>query len=255
VRQREGTPCPTTDPAPGDAPLSRTTVIVPAFNEADRVGDVLRAIRASPLPLEVVVVNDGSQDRTSEVARAVEGVRVIDLAQNCGKGGAMRCGATATDAEILLFLDADLIGLRPEHVQDLVLPVARGDADMTVGVFRGGRLATDLSHLLVCYISGQRALRRDLFLSIPGVGQSRSGVETAITKHVRAQGLRVRNVVMQGVTHPMKEEKMGLWRGARARLRMYWEIARSLSDGRVPAEDPRAETYPTPRDASIRGTE
>jgi polyisoprenyl-phosphate glycosyltransferase len=220
-----------------EAPLlPQTAVIIPAFNEAERIGEVLRAIRAAPLSLEVVVANDGSQDNTSDVARSFPGVRVLDLPVNVGKGGAMRRGVEATDAELLLFLDADLVGLRPEHVLDLVLPVARGEADMTVGVFRGGRLATDLSHFLVCYISGQRALRRELFLSVPGIRHSRSGVETAITKYVKSQRLRVQNIAMYGVTHPMKEEKMGLWRGARARAKMYWEIALSLTNGRTPDE-------------------
>jgi glycosyltransferase involved in cell wall biosynthesis len=211
-------------------------VIVPAFNEADRIGEVLRTVRSAPLPLEIVVVNDGSQDETAEVARSIEGVRVVDLPENRGKGGAMYLGVRATRADLILFLDADLIGLQPEHVVDLLLPVARGETEMTVGVFRGGRLATDLSHFLVCYISGQRALRRELFLSIPEVGRSRSGVETAITRYIRSQGLRMRKVVMQGVTHPMKEEKMGFWRGARARLRMYREIAQSLTS-RSPAQE------------------
>jgi len=218
-------------------------VIIPAFNEAGRIGDVLRTVRATPLPLEIIVVNDGSQHGTAEVARSVEGVRVIDLPENRGKGGAMYLGARATAADLLLFLDADLIGLQAQHVLDLLLPVARGESEMTVGVFRGGRLATDLSHLLVCYISGQRALRRDLFLAIPEVGRSRSGVETAITRHVKAQGLRVRNVVMQGVTHPMKEEKMGFWRGARARLRMYWEIAQSLTSSEPAPQEGVEEGY------------
>jgi hypothetical protein len=212
--------------------------VIPAFNEAERIGNVLRAVQAAPLPLDIIVINDGSEDGTSAVARSFPGVRVLDLARNAGKGGAMQHGAGATEAEILLFLDADLIGLRPEHVADLILPVARGETEMTVGVFRGGRLATDLSHFLVSYISGQRALRRGLFLSIPGLSQSRSGVETAITKFVRSRGLRVRNVAMCGVTHPMKEEKMGFWRGARARLRMYGEILLLLA-------------RPTPEEATV----
>jgi polyisoprenyl-phosphate glycosyltransferase len=235
------------DQAPGTAirstPLPRMAVIVPAFNEADRIEAVLQTIRAAPLSLEIIVINDGSQDETAAVARAVEGVRVVDLPENRGKGGAMHLGARATSADLILFLDADLLGLRPEHVVDLLLPVAHGEAEMTVGVFRGGRFWTDLSHFLVCYISGQRALRRELFLSIPEIGSSRSGVETAITRYVKSQGLRVRNVAMQGVTHPMKEEKMGLWRGARARFRMYWEIAQSLTSRGSDHEDGVEEGY------------
>jgi len=219
----------------------RTTVVIPAFNEAARIGDVLRAVQAAPLLLDIVVVNDGSQDETAAVVRSFPRVRLLDLPSNVGKGGAMCQGARATEAELLLFLDADLIGLQPEHVVELLLPLARGEAEMTVGVFRGGRFWTDLSQILVPYISGQRALRRELFLAVPGLSRSRSGVETAITRYVKSEGLRVRNVVIQGVTHPMKEEKMGFWRGACARVRMYWEIAHSLAGSTATEESPAAD--------------
>jgi hypothetical protein len=215
----------------------RTAVVVPAFNEATRIGEVLRALVAARGLAEIVVVSDGSSDRTAAVAGEFPDVRVLELPENRGKGAAMRCGALATDADLLLFLDADLIGLRPEHVGDLLEPVLTGEAEMTVGVFRGGRLATDLSHFLVSYISGQRALPRELFLGIPGLATARSGVETAITKYVKARGHRVQNVAMYGVTHPMKEEKLGVLPGVKARLKMYWEIARSLTNGHEPDEE------------------
>jgi hypothetical protein len=211
--------------------------VVPAYNEAARIGEVLRALLDSPELAEIVVVNDGSQDGTGAVARQFRAVRALELPVNRGKGAAMRFGALATEADVLLFLDADLIGLRPQHVTDLLQPVLCRDAEMTVGVFRGGRLATDLSHFLVSYISGQRALPRELFLRIPSITASRSGVETAITKYVKRQGLRVRNVAMHGVTHPMKEEKLGTLPGVKARLKMYWEIGKSLADGHRPNEE------------------
>lgn len=210
----------------------KVAAIVPAYNEGPRIGAVLRTLVEAAAADEIVVVNDGSQDNTLAVARSFPEVTPLDLAENRGKGGAIRAGALHTDADVLLLLDADLIGLRVPHIRGLLDPVLSGEADMTVGVFRGGRFATDLSHLLVAYISGQRAIRRETFLAIPGIGQSRFGVETAMTRHAKAHRLRVRNVVMQGVTHPMKEEKLGLLRGARARVKMYREIARSMLDGR-----------------------
>jgi glycosyltransferase involved in cell wall biosynthesis len=215
----------------------RIAAVVPAYNEEARISPVLRALLAAPELAEIVVVNDGSQDGTAAAARQFPTIRALDLPENRGKGAAMRCGALATEAELLLFLDADLIGLRPEHVSDLLRPLLAGDAEMTVGVFRGGRLATDLSHFLVSYISGQRALSRELFLAIPGITTARSGVETAITRHVKRRGLRVRNVAMNGVTHPMKEEKLGTLPGFKARLKMYWEIGKSLTNGHTPNEE------------------
>jgi glycosyltransferase involved in cell wall biosynthesis len=233
---RDGRP-PETEPKPrgrgaGGGPSA--AAIIPAYNEGPRIGAVLQTLVEAGALDEIVVVNDGSQDDTLAVARSFPEVTSLDLEENRGKGGAIRAGALHTHADVILLLDADLIGLRVPHIRDLLDPILSGEADMTVGVFRGGRFATDLSQFLVPYISGQRALRRDLFLAIPGIGQSRFGVETAMTRHAKASRLRVRNVVMQGVTHPMKEEKIGLLPGAYARIKMYREIALSLLPRRTP---------------------
>src|SRR6185437_14635373 len=96
---------------------------LPAYNEAERIGNVIRPVLRAPSIEEVIVVNDGSTDSTAEVARAFHGVRVVDLPRNMGKGGAMAAGVAATDADILVFLDADLVGLRVEHIEALVEPV------------------------------------------------------------------------------------------------------------------------------------
>src|SRR5439155_3150197 len=123
----------------GEVPDLRIAAVIPAYNEETRLGEVLRALLATPALDEIVVANDGSQDGTGAVARGFPEVRTLDLPENRGKGAAMRFGALATQADVLLFLDADLIGLRPEHAADLLRPVLDGQAEMTVGVFRGGR--------------------------------------------------------------------------------------------------------------------
>ncbi|MDO8587698.1 MAG: glycosyltransferase family 2 protein [Armatimonadota bacterium] len=209
----------------------KTTAVVPAYNEEHRVSTVLAAIKQARLVDEIIVVNDGSTDGTCRVASSDPAVTVLDLAANIGKGGAMCSGAAASDADVLLFLDADLIGLKPEQIDDLVRPVVTGEADMAVGVFRAGRKMTDWAQILVPYISGQRALRREVFVSIPELRKVRSGVEVAITKYFRVTGLEVKHVVLSGVTHSMKEEKIGLVRGFGARLKMYYEIGRVVTNG------------------------
>lgn len=212
----------------------RVTVVIPAYNEETRLPRVLEAVRAASLVDEIVVVSDGSVDGTYEVARQSEGVRALQLPQNLGKGGAMYVGARLADTPVLVFLDADLIGLTSEHVDSLVEPVCQDEADMTLGVFRGGRRATDLAQKLFPFVSGQRAIRREFFLEVPHVQFARFGVETQITRWALRQRWRVQYVPLYGVTHPMKEEKLGRLRGTVARLRMYADIARILLDGRTP---------------------
>lgn len=210
----------------------KVTAIVPAYNEASRIRPVLEAIRQASLVDEVLVISDGSSDRTYEAALEVPGVRAVELASNRGKAGAMCAGVARCDAEIVLFLDADLSGLLPRHVDAIVQPVREGDTDMAVGVFRGGRFWTDLAQKIAPVISGQRAIRRELFLEVPHLEEVRMGVEIALTRWARASGIRVSDVALDGVTHPMKEEKLGRIKGFGSRLLMYWEIARVMTNGR-----------------------
>lgn len=209
------------------ANTSRVAAILPAYNEEATIQGVVAALRACELVSEVVVVSDGSSDATAERGRSA-GARVIELSENQGKGGAMRAGLADTTAEVVLFLDADLIGLTPDHVRALVAPVLRGETDVSIGVLEGGRPFIDFAQALAPQLSGQRALRRKVVEDLPSLDGSRFGVEVALTRYIRQKGIPVEEVVLHSITHRTKEEKLGLVKGLAARVRMYWEIARYL---------------------------
>ena len=202
--------------------------VVPAYNEARRIAPVLDALIAAPSVDRVLVVDDGSTDDTAAVAAAhpAAGGKLSVLRQrNGGKGAAMRRGGDeAEGSDILLFLDADLTGLKVEHIENLLAPVLSGEAPMALGVFRGGNFWTTLAQILAPNISGQRAIRRDLFLSIPCVSEARYGVELAITDFVMGQGLPFAQVVLKDVSHPPKESKLGVLRGFAGRVTMYRQM-------------------------------
>ena len=216
--------------------------VVPAYNEEKRIGGVIEAIKNSGVVDQLIVVSDGSTDGTYEAVRRDEGVEAFQLPQNLGKAGAMFMGALRARTDCLLFLDADLIGLTPGHVRHLVHPVLENQADMAVGTFHGGRFLTDLAQTIAPAITGQRVVSRDFFLSLPGISDVRYGVEMAIGFHARRQGLRISNVVLHGVTHPMKEEKLGLIKGSLSRLRMYYEMGRYVA---ITSLDSSQGTHPT----------
>lgn len=208
--------------------MMRVAAIVPAFNEENTIGDVLAPLVSAAGVDEVIVVNDGSTDGTSKVARSF-GVRVVDLPQNLGKGGAMLAGARNTAADILLYIDADLIGLTEGHIEALLQPVISGEAHMSIGIFSEGRLTTDLAQKLTPFLSGQRAMVREIIDNIPDLDKVGYGVEVAISKYVEKHNLTLQYVALHDVSQVMKEEKRGLVRGIISRLRMYWEILRSLA--------------------------
>ena len=92
----------------------RLSVVLPAFREAEVIGDTLAALRdglsgvAPGDVLELIVVDDGSDDATVERARAAGADRVIELGRNRGKGAAVRTGMLAAAGEVVVFTDADL---------------------------------------------------------------------------------------------------------------------------------------------------
>ena len=209
---------------PHEKPLMKTAAIIPAYNEEGRIAIVLRTLTAAAVVDEIIVVNDGSTDGTAAAAASVPGVEVVTLPHNHGKGGAMRQGAMRTDADVLLFLDADLMGLKAHHVHDLLAPVCSGQAAMAMGIFKGGRLWTDMAQYFAPAITGQRAIRREIFLQIPNLESVGYGIELAINDYVHSLGLTRQDVTLRGVSHPMKEEKLGWARGAASRWRMYRQM-------------------------------
>jgi glycosyltransferase involved in cell wall biosynthesis len=197
-------------------------VLIPAFNEASTVAEVVRVARRAAVG-PVVVIDDGSGDATGDRAREA-GADVLRLPENRGKGGALAAGAASRDEDVVVLLDADLTGLQPEHVRALAAPVLAGTADMTRGVFQGGRWSTTAAQRLAPQLAGQRALRRALLLAVPGLEGSRYGVEVAITGYAKGAAWRTLDVALNGVSQITKEEKHGLLRGLLVRFRMYLEI-------------------------------
>ncbi len=205
----------------------RVAAIVPAYNEEKTIGDVLEVLLQCSTLSEIHVVSDGSQDNTATVARNYP-VQVLELKENVGKGGAMKAGAKQTECDVLLFIDADLVGLHCQHIEAILQPVLSGVTAMSIGVFSEGRLSTDLAQKIAPALSGQRAVKKDLFDSVPKLEHSRYGVEVALTRYAEHQGIEIVAVPLPALSQVMKEEKQGLAKGLWARLKMYWDIVRSI---------------------------
>jgi glycosyltransferase involved in cell wall biosynthesis len=196
--------------------MKPVAVIIPAYNEAERVGATVTAAAALPDVDVVVVVDDGSRDGTARIAGEA-GASVLRHARNRGKAAAMETGAEAVrlldqrepkDApRLLLFLDADL-GATAAAAGPLITPVAEGTADLAIAVFAnlvkgGGRgFVTGLSAAGIRRatgwtptqpLNGQRCLTRAAFDAARPLARG-FGVETAMTIDLKRKGLRVTEV-------------------------------------------------------------
>jgi len=184
----------------------KVAAIIPAWNEASTVGAVVYAALDARLVDEVIVVDNASSDDTGAVA-ARHGAHVVHEPV-AGKGQALRAGVAAGDADVLVFLDADLVGLRPDHVDDLVAVVLGGEADMACGLFDRGPVANPIFLEGLPVLTGQRALRRTLFERLLPADVRGYRVEAALNSLVARDDLVRVDRVLPGLWHRTKEEKL-----------------------------------------------
>ena len=223
---------------------ARVSVVIPALNEEELIGDVVRAVPRE-IACEVIVVDNGSTDRTAEVARAA-GARVVAQPAR-GYGRACRAGleAVSPECEIVVFLDGDGSDC-PELMSRLVAPVAEGRYDFVIGSRTRGRrekgsmnfqqlFAGRAAGLLLRLLYGVRytdmcpfrAIRRDALLRL-GMKEETYGWNLEMQMRAARAGLRILEVPVDHRRRAGGESKVsGTLRGTfLAGTRILYTVAR-----------------------------
>lgn len=213
--------------------MPSVAVLIPAYNEADIIGETVKAALAMPNIAEVVVIDDGSTDDTADIAEEA-GAKVIQFTENGGKGAALNAGVAEIDAEIYLMIDADL-GASAAETYRLLEPLTNDLADMSIAIMQapkghkgGFGFVMKLSRwairklggtVVTAPISGQRAFRKELIRDIGGF-EDGFGVETAMTIDALRKGYRVVEVPLP-LTHRVSGRNLA---GFRHRGKQFWHI-------------------------------
>lgn len=174
-------------------PSFTLSVVIPVFNERSTISTILDRVRNVGLPIELVVVDDGSTDGTREIlAKERDRIdRLILLEKNGGKGGAVKAGFTAATGDFIVFQDADL-EYDPQDYHEMLKPILMANADLVLGSrmngakpqrahyfwhYVGNRLITTIARVLynttlsdiyTCYKMFRRSLLKDLVIKSNG---------------------------------------------------------------------------------------
>ena len=191
----------------------KLTIVIPVFNEQQTIGEILRRVRAVPVPKEIIVVDDRSADETRAVLEQLADwpeLHVIYKPRNEGKGAALRTGFAAATGDVVVVQDADL-EYDPNDLPSLLEPILSGEADVVYGsrylhempqdpsvLHRlGNQLLTWASNLFTglrltdmetCY----KMIPRPLLQSLE-IQQNRFGFEPEVTAKLARRGGESRN--------------------------------------------------------------
>ncbi len=217
----------------------RVSFLIPAYNEEATIAEVLERIDRLGLDAQVVVVDDGSHDRTAAIAEE-HGATVIRQA-NAGKGAAIRAAITAIDGDIAVIQDADM-EYDPAEVPELIEPIVRGVADVVYGSrLRGGKaqraylfwhlvgnrflsLLTSLLYntTLSDMETGYKAFRTEVLRSLD-LRENRFGIEPEITAKICKRRLRIYELPISYYGRTFAEGKNITWRDG---FRAIWVLLR-----------------------------
>jgi glycosyltransferase involved in cell wall biosynthesis len=220
------------------------SVIIPVYNEAGTILEILKRVQEAPFDKEIIVVDDASTDGTRELLeKCDEGIKVLFHLTNQGKGAAIRTALPHITGDIVIIQDADL-EYDPTEYPRLIAPILEGKADVVYGSrFLGGphrvhlfwhsvgnRIVTTFSNMLTNLNltdmeTGYKAFRSEVMKRIR-IESNRFGFEPEITAKVAKMGCRVFEVPISYSGRDYSEGKKINWKDGVAAL--YWIIKFNL---------------------------
>ncbi len=221
----------------------RISVVIPVYNEANTIREVVRRVQAVPIDKEIIIVDDCSTDGTrqhlEEIGKA-DNVKVLYHEKNQGKGAALRSGFAAASGDVIVIQDADL-EYDPAEYPKLLQPIKDGRADVVYGSrflggphrvlyfwhYMGNKSLTFLSNVMsnlnltdmeTCY----KLFKREVLAKIR-LRSNRFGIEPELTAKFARNRLRIYEVPISYSGRTYAEGKKITWKdGVRAVLAIIW---------------------------------
>lgn len=189
----------------------KVTAVVPVYNEEKTIENVLKVLTSINRIDDIIVIDGGSTDNTPHIIKKFK-VKIIKLKKPEGKGNAVMVGTKNIKSDIILFFDADLIGLKKEHVDTLLEPVVKQGAAMVIGLRDKGNAFANMIMPYFPLTGGERAMLTKVFMEIRKNPLIEGwGLESVMNDYCKKKKLKIVKVKLDGMDHiGLQTKKFGL---------------------------------------------
>jgi glycosyltransferase involved in cell wall biosynthesis len=207
--------------------MNKVSCIIPAYNEAQRIRDVLDVVCGHQYVNEVIVINDGSKDNIVDILKDDKRINFISYTKNQGKAYAVLQGMQAAKNNLIMMLDSDLIGLTKEDLNNLILPAISNEVGLSISL-RGNSLKI-YKKLGIDIFSGERVFDKKILLeNKDALEKLRYGLEVFMNSKIIKNNLKIKVVYMPNLSHARKQEKVGFIKGFFEELKMSFEVVKTV---------------------------
>lgn len=207
--------------------MQKISCLIPAYNEEEQIERILNTLNSliGSVLQEVIVIDDFSSDNTKQIVKRFQNVVLVEHTKNEGKSKAIADGIEKATGGYILMLDGDLIGLNEGNIFDLINPLLKNLADITIS-YRGNTPRWWIRFFKIETFSGERCFPRDFLVNNLGVIKKLPGygLEVYMNQEIIRNGLRIKSVPMNNVKIKFKWHKHGLVVGVWKELIMWKNI-------------------------------
>ncbi len=211
--------------------MKKISCIIPAYNEEEGIEGVLMAVT----PLlgtylhEIIVVDDGSKDKTKEIAKKFKSISLIEHMVNQGKSKTVADGIVASTGDYIFMLDADLKFLSGEDIINLIMPILNNVSDVTMSYIKNAWPLFPFKR--IDYLTGNRILPKAYLMStieemklLPSYG-----LEVFINRITIKNKLTISVVIWPAVMNNLSPNKRGWLKGMMVNIKIWWNVLCTVS--------------------------
>lgn len=189
--------------------LNDVSVIIPCYNDGYNLEPIIKEVKKINEVKEIIVVDDGSNVLTKKYIEALNEVKVITHDENQGKSRALKNGFVKSRSQIVVFLDADLVGLNSRHIRLLINPIIKDDYDMVISD-REKEIAAGRFLGYAIMVTGDRAFKREVLeKNIEVFNVTRYFIEVSFNR-IFFHKYKTAKVLFDKVGQKMKYKKFGI---------------------------------------------